>query len=155
MLIKRFYIVKNRRDLKKFLFTFIAGPQLLGNSNKGVWLIHFQIDSLGKNAKISACEVSSAGALNDKLFLVSEYYTETLIKVIFAANIFSNRRYYLHNHEFDVLQFLSMGLSSEEVADLLCLSKHTVDDYRKTLLEKFNAINIYQLIRHAQQESFI
>lgn len=57
--------------------------------------------------------------------------------------------------EYDVLRFLVQGYTSVQIAEILDLSPFFVDDLRKKLLHKFNASNIYQLIRHAREKKVI
>lgn len=47
----------------------------------------------------------------------------------------------------EVLQLISDGYNSKEIADLLCISGHTVITHRKNLMEKFEAKNTAQLIK--------
>jgi len=49
--------------------------------------------------------------------------------------------------EREVLELLSYGQSSVEIASTLFLSSHTVNDHRKALLEKLNDKNVAQMIR--------
>jgi len=49
--------------------------------------------------------------------------------------------------EQEILELLSLGHSSIEIASTLFLSSHTVNDHRKSLLEKLNAKNVAEMIR--------
>ncbi len=49
--------------------------------------------------------------------------------------------------ERQVLELLSNGQSSVEIASSLYLSSHTVNDHRKALLWKLDAKNVAQMIR--------
>lgn len=49
--------------------------------------------------------------------------------------------------EKEVLELLSNGHSSTEIASTLYLSSHTVNDHRKSLMEKLAAKNVAQMIR--------
>jgi len=53
------------------------------------------------------------------------------------------------------LRLMAMGYNTDTIADLMHLSKHTIDNYRKILNNKFKAQNIFQLISHAHKEGFI
>jgi DNA-binding NarL/FixJ family response regulator len=55
----------------------------------------------------------------------------------------------LTNRETEVLKLISHGFSDKEIADLLHLSKRTVNGYRDSLLIKFGARNSPQLVRIA------
>jgi len=45
-----------------------------------------------------------------------------------------------------VLTYLSEGLSTSEISDLLCLSTNTIQTYRKRLMEKLEAKNVAELV---------
>lgn len=49
--------------------------------------------------------------------------------------------------EKQVLELLSNGLSSSEIANQLYLSSHTVNDHRKALKLKLGARNVAEMIR--------
>jgi DNA-binding NarL/FixJ family response regulator len=55
----------------------------------------------------------------------------------------------LTNRESEVLKLISHGFSDKEIAELLHLSKRTVNGYRDSLLIKFGARNSPQLVRIA------
>mgnify|MGYP003830372855 CR=1 FL=1 len=49
--------------------------------------------------------------------------------------------------EKEILQLISLGYSSEEIARELFVSQETIRSHRKSLLQKFRARNMAQLIR--------
>ncbi len=53
----------------------------------------------------------------------------------------------LSHREREVLELLSFGHSSHEIASVLFVSSHTVNDHRKALREKLKAKNVAQMIR--------
>ncbi len=55
----------------------------------------------------------------------------------------------LGRREKDILNLIKEGHTNAEMADLLHLSKNTVDTYRKSLLSKLNAKNTADLVRLA------
>lgn len=52
----------------------------------------------------------------------------------------------LSNRETEVLEHLSKGLSSREIADLLFITEHTVNSHRKNLLKKFKCNTTAQML---------
>lgn len=50
------------------------------------------------------------------------------------------------SREREILGLLSKGHNSKEISEMLFLSPHTVDYYRRQLLKKTNSRNIAQLI---------
>lgn len=53
----------------------------------------------------------------------------------------------LTRREKEILQLILDGLTSQEMADKLFLSTHTVDSHRKNMLQKFGAHNTHALIK--------
>lgn len=59
----------------------------------------------------------------------------------------------LTSREIEVLKLISHGFSDKEIAEILHLSKRTVNGYRDSLLLKFGARNSPQLIRIAIEKN--
>ena len=57
--------------------------------------------------------------------------------------------------EQEVLQAISEGLSTCEIAVRLCLTENTVESYRKSLMTKLEARNMADLVVKAMQRGFI
>lgn len=55
---------------------------------------------------------------------------------------------FFNQTEIKIAQLLKTGLTSKVIADHLCLSKHTIDKYRKNLLEKTQSVNTPQLLAY-------
>jgi len=53
----------------------------------------------------------------------------------------------LTSREQEVLQGISNGYTTKEIAQTLYLSDHTIISYRKILLHKFKALNAPSLVR--------
>jgi len=60
---------------------------------------------------------------------------------------YSNSTHRVSDREREVLELLSNGHSSTEIATTLYLSPHTVNDHRKSLKWKLDAKNVAQMIR--------
>ncbi len=61
----------------------------------------------------------------------------------------------LSNRELQVLQEICKGLSNQEIADELFISKRTVDKHRANLLSKTNSKNTANLIMYAIKNKLI
>ena len=61
----------------------------------------------------------------------------------------------LSKRELQVLQGICRGLSNQEIADTLFLSKRTVDKHRSNLLSKTNSKNTANLIMYAIKAKLI
>ncbi len=55
----------------------------------------------------------------------------------------------LTHRELEVLQGIAAELSSQEIADKLCISKRTVDNHRNSIMAKSGAKNTVGLIKYA------
>lgn len=58
-----------------------------------------------------------------------------------AVNVFTE-------NELKIARLIKQGLTSEKIAATIFLSKHTVDKYRKKMLEKTQSLNTAQLIAY-------
>jgi DNA-binding NarL/FixJ family response regulator len=56
----------------------------------------------------------------------------------------------LSSREKEVLQLIERGKTSEEIADLLFISKYTVSRHRQNILEKLRVKNSIEAIRIAK-----
>lgn len=59
-----------------------------------------------------------------------------------AVNMLSNR-------EIDVLKLIGKGFSSQQIAEELFISKHTVNSHRKRIMQKLNLIKPTELVQLA------
>jgi DNA-binding CsgD family transcriptional regulator len=57
----------------------------------------------------------------------------------------------LTNREKEILQLISRGLISKEIADKLYISVNTVNTHRQRIIEKLNVSNTYEAIRYAHE----
>ena len=61
----------------------------------------------------------------------------------------------ISERELEVLEQVSLGFSTKEIADKLYLSNHTVNDHRKSLLAKLGARNSAHLILISMNKNLI
>lgn len=61
----------------------------------------------------------------------------------------TNAKGKISNREKEILELVSYGQSSTQIASALFLSCHTVRDHRKSLQKKLEARNVAQMIRRA------
>jgi DNA-binding NarL/FixJ family response regulator len=61
----------------------------------------------------------------------------------------------LNLRELRILQCIAKGMKTPEIADLLFLSHHTINSYRKNLLKKFEVKSPVELVVKAIKESYI
>ena len=65
-------------------------------------------------------------------------------ELLITGNIFSDR-------EFEIIKLVHDGFDSEQIAEKLFLSKHTVNTHRKNILEKTGKAHISDLIYYLQE----
>jgi hypothetical protein len=68
--------------------------------------------------------------------------------LLMKGNIFSDR-------EFEIIKMVQKGLDSEQIAEKLFLSKHTVNTHRKNILEKTGKAYISELIYDLQEQGLL
>jgi len=61
----------------------------------------------------------------------------------------------LNRREFEIIRGIAEGLNSKAIAEKLFISRHTVDTYRRTILEKTTCKNSAELIRYATKNNLI
>lgn len=66
-----------------------------------------------------------------------------------VTNMSEDIRSQITKREIEILDFLSRGLSSNDIAEALFISKNTVDFHRRQLLRKTHSKNIAELIGKA------
>lgn len=62
-----------------------------------------------------------------------------------------NHKMDLSGKEIQIIRKLSQGFSSKIIGEKLFISKHTVDKYRRNILEKTNCHNTAELVRFVSQ----
>jgi len=61
----------------------------------------------------------------------------------------------LSRRELEVLQLLANGLTTQQMADQLFVSKRTVESHRQNILEKTGAKNTAALVRYAMAQGYL
>ncbi len=61
----------------------------------------------------------------------------------------------LSERELEVLQLVSFGSSTKEIADKLFLSRHTITNHRKNMLSRSRCKNFAELVRVAIREDLL
>lgn len=77
----------------------------------------------------------------------SERIQQTLMKALFEAK--TTPTITLTQREKDVIRLIAKEYTTQEIADTLFLSKHTVESYRKGLISKLQVRNLAGLTRYA------
>ena len=61
----------------------------------------------------------------------------------------------LTSREIDVITLIAKEYTTQEIADKLCLSKHTIESYRKNLISKLGVRNLAGLTKYAIKKKYI
>jgi two-component system, NarL family, response regulator NreC len=83
--------------------------------------------------------------VNGKRHISSELLSKFL-ELRLSIKSKTSRHIKLTSREEEILSLISQGFTNKEIAGKLYVSKRTVDGYRESILDKFNARNTAQLI---------
>ncbi|TRX39230.1 response regulator transcription factor [Flavobacterium restrictum] len=98
-----------------------------------------------KNSPLSKVIQAIREVVNDKTFFDN---------AIPAKHQDSKKNIILSNREKEILRFIGEGKTSQEISDLLYISKSTVDSHRKNILKKMSIYGKTDLIRFAVERKY-
>jgi len=84
--------------------------------------------------------------------LKGEKYFSNSIKEAYMNSVFNAKKETLQTltgREKEVLRLIAQEHTTQEIADILFLSKHTIESYRKNLISKLNVRNLAGLTKYA------
>ncbi len=84
--------------------------------------------------------------------LKGEKYFSQSIKDVYLKGMFSNEQTLMESiskREKEVLKLIAEEFTTQEIADQLFLSKHTIESYRKNLISKLEVRNLAGLTKYA------
>lgn len=67
----------------------------------------------------------------------------------------SSKRSLLTSTELELVQLITQGKTAKEIADLRCLSYHTVNTHRKNIFRKLEIGNVQELIKYALRNGLV
>ena len=135
-------------------------PQLIYTMHTEFWIIKLLIKAevagiVTKNDKIEEIEK----AIHNILLEGNKYYSPTALNVVLSImgdhSTEKSITYTPSPRENEIIQMLSCGLTSDEIAHKLNLSKNTIDTMRKNILLKSGATNVSHLMRIAFLKGWI
>lgn len=135
-------------------------PQLIYTMHTEFWIIKLLIKAevagiVTKNDKIEETEK----AIHNILHEGNKYYSPTALNVVLSImgdhSTEKSITYTPSPRENEIIQMLSCGLTSDEIAHKLNLSKNTIDTMRKNILLKSGATNVSHLMRIAFLKGWI
>lgn len=141
-------IVKERnRNIKTLVVSMHNNPDMIDT------LIEHDVDGyVPKNAEKEELLKAIQTILN------GEKYFSREIKDIYMENKFSKKKdeeVKLTQREIDVITLIAQEFTTQEIADKLFLSKHTIESYRKNLIAKLNVRNLAGLTKYALKMKYI
>ena len=135
-------------------------PQLIYTMHTEFWIIKLLIKAevagiATKNDQIEEIEK----AIHNILHEGNKYYSPTALNVVLSImGDHSTEKSIVYTpspRENEIIQMLSCGLTSDEIAQKLNLSKNTIDTMRKNILLKSGATNVSHLMRIAFLKGWI
>ena len=148
-------IEATRQALERFPSLKIISLSMFGEEE-----YYFRMIDAG--AKGFLLKNSDISEVRDAIQTVHEggtYFPENLlfniVKNIRTVSSLEKQTSLLSDREIEVLQKICLGLSNAEIADLLHISKRTVDKHRANLLIKTNSKNTANLVFYAMKHKLI
>ncbi|UII27051.1 response regulator transcription factor [Fulvivirga maritima] len=83
----------------------------------------------------------------------SERIKEAMMKAMFEAK--NAPEIILTEREKEVIKLIAKEYTTQEIADTLFLSKHTIESYRKSLISKLQVRNLAGLTRYALENGLV
>lgn len=88
-----------------------------------------------------------------------KFYCSELIQIIMDGynrkKDISHKSSLLTTTELELVQLLAQGKTAKEIADLRCLSHHTINTHRKNIFRKLELNNIQELIKFALKNGLV
>lgn len=88
-----------------------------------------------------------------------KYYCSEALQIIMDGHSRkmenSSKRNLLTITELELLQLFTQGKTAREIADLRCLSHHTINTHRKNIFRKLEVNNIQELIKYALKNGLV
>ncbi len=135
------FVKENHPDLKILVVSMHHDPGMINT------LIKKDVDGyIPKNAEKRELLLAIQTILSGKKYFSSD------IKEVYMNSIFHKKKdvlISLTKRERDVLKLIAQEHTTQEIADTLFLSKHTVESYRKNLISKLNVRNLAGLTKYA------
>jgi DNA-binding NarL/FixJ family response regulator len=109
----------------------------------------YVLKNTNKNDLLAAIRTVSHG---------EKYYASDVVSVVMDSmrkNESGNLNMEITEREKEVMRLIADGLTTNEIADKLFISAHTVNTHRKNLLSKLNIKNTASLVRYALDQGIV
>lgn len=88
-----------------------------------------------------------------------KYYCSEALQIIMDGHNrkkeSSGKKGLLTNTELELVQLFTQGKTAKEIAELRCLSHHTINTHRKNIFRKLNLNNVQELIKYALKNGLV
>lgn len=95
----------------------------------------------------------------DRVLQGKNYYSQELIPFFTNQYISRKKKQTKESHftarELEILQFIAKGNTSQEIADVLFISKRTVEGHKANLIEKTGSNNVLNLLIYAINHNLV
>ena len=143
-------IRKEYPNMSVIIYTMHTEPWIIS------MLIKCGIDGMVvKGDKIEELKTAVYKVLVDKEKYYSSSALNTVLSIIGDKSSKRALVYHPSPKELEVINLLSIGDTSEEISDKLCLSKSTIDTMRRNILSKSGTTNVSHLMRIAFLKGWI
>lgn len=140
-------VKEKRKDIKTLVVSMHNDPNMIDT------LIENNVDGfVPKNAE------KTEFLLAIKTILKGKKYFSKEVKDIYIENKFNKEKVEeikLTQREIDVITLIAEEFTTQEIADKLFLSKHTIESYRKKIISKLNVRNLAGLTKYAIKMGYI
>lgn len=99
--------------------------------------------------------IDAINQVMDGSIYISKAANEKILQQLQSFDLPQNGVPALTRREKEILQLLSEGMTSTEIANRLFLSNYTIDTHRKNMLQKFNVHNTQSLMKAVRELGII
>jgi DNA-binding NarL/FixJ family response regulator len=143
-------LLRRRPELRVLILSMHAGEQYLYEALKA-GACGYVLKSVADRDVVEACRACIRG----EPFLYPAALT-ALMRDYLAGGIDRNQAIdNLTSRELELVKLIAEGHSSEEIAEMLVISKKTVDNHRSHILEKLELRNRVELTRYAIRRGLV
>ena len=145
---------KTHPDLKILMLTMHSEPRFIKECQE-IGAKGYVMKNISKDDLLKAIDT----VYQDKSYLDQDSQ-EKLISSISNADDDDDRNYdelaaQITQRELEILQLIALGLTSQDIANKLFISKNTVETHRKNMLAKLNVNNTAALLKIAYKKGLV
>lgn len=145
---------KTHPDIKILMLTMHSEPRFIKESLE-IGAKGYVMKNISKDDLIKAIET----VYQDKSYLDQDSQ-EKLINSISSGDEDDDKNYdelaaQITQRELEILQLIALGLTSQDIATKLFISKNTVETHRKNMLAKLNVNNTAALLKIAYKKGLV